>query len=227
MLQVTKKLKAKKRKAQAKIRPEGRQKYLPTGQLVDEIVLVGGATHMVGVRKLVANLFGVDPRRTVDPMQAVALGAAVQAGVLSGEVSGVRVLQSWQASLGRMMETAEAAKAEEAEAAKAAKAVDEEVEEESAYEATVAASRASESELGDAAAAAKEAEDAEEEAAAAAWMARVEAGQLPEEMEELEEEVEEVEIPLEVAADFGAAAAAGVDINALFRKMDKEDGGAA
>ena len=43
-------------------------------------------------------------------MQAVALGAAVQAGVLAGEVSGVRVLQSWQASLGRMMEETAAEK---------------------------------------------------------------------------------------------------------------------
>ena len=67
-------------------------------------MLVGGATHMVGVRKLVANIFGVDPRRTVDPMQAVALGAAVQAGILSGEVQGVRVLQSWQATLSRLLE---------------------------------------------------------------------------------------------------------------------------
>ena len=57
-------------------------------------MLVGGATHMVGVRKLVANLFGVDPRRTVDPMAAVALGAAVMAGVRTGEVKGVRVLQA-------------------------------------------------------------------------------------------------------------------------------------
>ena len=59
---------------------------------------------MVGVRKLVSNLFGVDARRTVDPMQAVALGAAIHAGVLSGELRGVRVLQAWQADLGRMLE---------------------------------------------------------------------------------------------------------------------------
>ena len=85
--------------------PRGR--YLPTGELVDEIVLVGGATHMVAVRKLVSNLFEVDPRRTVDPMQAVALGAAVHAGVLSGEVHGVRVLQSWQAKLGRLLDAAD------------------------------------------------------------------------------------------------------------------------
>ena len=67
--QVKKKLKSKQRKEAAKLRPEGRQKYLPTGAAVDEIVLVGGGTHMVGVRKLVSNMFAVDPRRTVDPMQ--------------------------------------------------------------------------------------------------------------------------------------------------------------
>lgn len=66
--------------------------------------MVGGGTHMVGVRKLVTNLFGVDPRRTVDPMQAVSLGAAVHAGVLSGELKGTRVLQAWQAKLGRILE---------------------------------------------------------------------------------------------------------------------------
>ena len=51
---------------------------------------------------VLANLFGVDPRRTVDPMQAVAIGAAVQAGILGGEIKGVRVMQAWQAQLLRM-----------------------------------------------------------------------------------------------------------------------------
>ncbi len=102
-----KKPNAKARKQLAKIRPSGRQKYLPLGTPVDEIVLVGGATHMVAVRKLVANLFGVDPRRTVNPMEAVALGAALHAGVLSGEVSGVRVRQAWQVRLGEMLDRME------------------------------------------------------------------------------------------------------------------------
>ena len=56
------------------------------------------------MRKLVTNLFGVTPRRTVDPMEAVAVGAAIQAGVLSGELTGVRVRQAWQAELGRIAE---------------------------------------------------------------------------------------------------------------------------
>lgn len=73
------------------------------GAPVDQIVMVGGASKMVAVRKLVRNLFGVDPRRTVDPMQAVALGAAVQAGILNGEVRNMRVLQTWQADVGRIL----------------------------------------------------------------------------------------------------------------------------
>jgi len=64
---------------------------------------VGGATQMAAVRKLVANLFGIDPRRTVAPMEAVALGAAVHAGMLAGALSG-HVMQAWQAELGRLME---------------------------------------------------------------------------------------------------------------------------
>eukprot|EP00965_Chrysotila_dentata_P158037 5221324-Pleurochrysis_carterae.AAC.2 len=72
--------------------------------------MVGGATHMVAVRKLVSNLFGVAPRRTVDPMEAVALGAAVYAGMRGGLLPG-RVLQPWQAKLGRILEAARQAEA--------------------------------------------------------------------------------------------------------------------
>lgn len=90
-------------------RPKGRRRQaeadaaepprLPTRKYsqVDEIVMVGGGSHMSAVRKLVANLFGVEPRRTVDPMHAVALGAAVYAGMLGGVVRG-RVLAAWQVS---------------------------------------------------------------------------------------------------------------------------------
>lgn len=99
-----KKAKRKERRAMAAKRPVGSQKNLPLGTPVDEIVMVGGASKMTAVRKLVTNLFGVDPRRTVDPMQAVALGAALQAGILSGEVQGMRVLQTWQADLGRILD---------------------------------------------------------------------------------------------------------------------------
>lgn len=151
-------LSRKARRAAAKLRPEGRQKYLPTGDAVDEVILVGGATHMVAVRKLVANVFGVDPRRTVDPMQAVALGAAVHAGVLAGEVGGTRVLQAWQAQLGRMLEPGGGG-----EESAASDDVSDLVGELS--DGTQPSEGAAEEESQDAA------ESAEEEAAVAAWLA--------------------------------------------------------
>jgi len=87
--------------------PEGKKKWFPTGDSIDEVIMVGGATEMSAVRKFIENLFGVQPRRTVDPMQAVALGAAVQAGVLSGEIKDVRVLDSWQSSILELIEELE------------------------------------------------------------------------------------------------------------------------
>jgi len=53
---------------------------------VDKVILVGGPTRIPLVTKFVEDLFGKKPVRGVDPMQCVALGAAVQAGILSGEV---------------------------------------------------------------------------------------------------------------------------------------------
>lgn len=98
-----KKPKAKARKAAEALLPQGKRTYLPQGEPLAEVVMVGGAAQMAAVRKLVTNLFGVAPRRTVEPMEAVALGAAVHAGMLSGVLPG-RVLQAWQAKLGRLME---------------------------------------------------------------------------------------------------------------------------
>jgi len=59
---------------------------------VDELVLVGLSTKIPLVRQSVSKLFGKEPRRGVDPDEAVALGAAIQAGVLSGEVTEVLLL---------------------------------------------------------------------------------------------------------------------------------------
>ncbi|MFW6121494.1 MAG: molecular chaperone DnaK, partial [Petrotogales bacterium] len=53
---------------------------------IDHIVLVGGSTRIPFVRKKVEDIFGKKPKRNVDPMECVAIGAAIQAGVLSGEV---------------------------------------------------------------------------------------------------------------------------------------------
>lgn len=53
---------------------------------IDHIVLVGGTTRIPLVRKKVEEIFGKTPKRDVDPMECVAIGAAVQAGVLSGDI---------------------------------------------------------------------------------------------------------------------------------------------
>ncbi|CAN0529840.1 unnamed protein product, partial [Scytosiphon promiscuus] len=50
--------------------------------MIDKVVLVGGATRMPSVLRLVGGITGVKPKRTVDPDQAVALGAAAFAGIL-------------------------------------------------------------------------------------------------------------------------------------------------
>ena len=54
---------------------------------VDKIILIGGPTRMPMVRQFVATVMGKEPERGVDPMEAVALGAAVQGAVISGDVS--------------------------------------------------------------------------------------------------------------------------------------------
>ncbi len=67
---------------------------------IHEAVLVGGSTRIPKVQELVKNLFGKDPHKGVNPDEVVALGAAVQAGVLSGEVKDVLLLDVTPLSLG-------------------------------------------------------------------------------------------------------------------------------
>ncbi len=67
---------------------------------VDEVILVGGSTRIPAVQELVKKLFGRDPHRGVNPDEVVALGAAVQAGVLSGEVTDLLLLDVTPLSLG-------------------------------------------------------------------------------------------------------------------------------
>ena len=59
---------------------------------IDEVVLVGGQTRMPKIQDLVRNLFGKEPHRGVNPDEVVAVGAAVQAGVLAGEVKDLLLL---------------------------------------------------------------------------------------------------------------------------------------
>ena len=67
---------------------------------IDEIVMVGGSTRMPVIQELVKKLTGKDPNLTVNPDEVVAVGAAIQAGVLGGEVTGVVLLDVTPLSLG-------------------------------------------------------------------------------------------------------------------------------
>ncbi|MFN2375988.1 MAG: molecular chaperone DnaK, partial [Candidatus Binatia bacterium] len=67
---------------------------------IDEVVLVGGASRIPLVHRKVAEFFGKEPRGQVNPEEVVALGAAVQAGILSGELKGVILVDVTSLSLG-------------------------------------------------------------------------------------------------------------------------------
>jgi molecular chaperone DnaK len=67
---------------------------------VDEVILVGGMTRMPAVQTRVKKLFGKEPNRGVNPDEVVAIGAAIQAGVLKGEVKDVLLLDVTPLSLG-------------------------------------------------------------------------------------------------------------------------------
>jgi len=80
----------KKALADAKLSPEE----------IDEVILVGGQTRMPKVQDVVRNLFGKEPHKGVNPDEVVAVGAAIQAAVLSGEVKDVLLLDVTPLSLG-------------------------------------------------------------------------------------------------------------------------------
>jgi molecular chaperone DnaK len=67
---------------------------------LDEIVMVGGSTRIPAVQELVKRVLGKDPNQTVNPDEVVAVGAAVQAGVLAGEVKDILLLDVTPLSLG-------------------------------------------------------------------------------------------------------------------------------
>ena len=67
---------------------------------ISEVILVGGQTRMPKVQEAVKNFFGKEPRKDVNPDEAVALGAAIQSGVLSGAVDDVLLLDVTPLSLG-------------------------------------------------------------------------------------------------------------------------------
>ena len=67
---------------------------------IDEVILVGGSTRIPKVQQLVKDFFGKEPNRSVNPDEVVALGAAVQGGVLAGDVTDVLLLDVTPLSLG-------------------------------------------------------------------------------------------------------------------------------
>ena len=67
---------------------------------LDQVLLVGGSTRIPAVQAMVKGLTGVDPNKSVNPDEVVAIGAAIQAGVLSGEVTDVLLLDVTPLSLG-------------------------------------------------------------------------------------------------------------------------------
>ena len=75
-----------------------------TAQQLDEVILVGGSTRMPVIQELVKSFTNKDPHRGVNPDEVVAVGAAIQAGVLKGEVKDVLLLDVTPLSLGIMTE---------------------------------------------------------------------------------------------------------------------------
>jgi molecular chaperone DnaK len=67
---------------------------------IDEVVLVGGSTRIPAVQDLVKRLLGKEPNQSVNPDEVVAVGAAIQAGVLAGDVTGILLLDVTPLSLG-------------------------------------------------------------------------------------------------------------------------------
>ncbi|HOQ49023.1 MAG TPA: molecular chaperone DnaK, partial [Candidatus Kapabacteria bacterium] len=71
-----------------------------TPNQIDEVILVGGSTRIPKIQELVRNFFGKEPSKNVNPDEVVAVGAAIQGGVLAGDVSDVLLLDVTPLSLG-------------------------------------------------------------------------------------------------------------------------------
>lgn len=71
-----------------------------TKNKIDEVILVGGMTRIPKIQEIVKNFFGKVPNKSVNPDEAVAIGAAVQGAVLTGEVKDILLLDVTPLSLG-------------------------------------------------------------------------------------------------------------------------------
>lgn len=75
----------------------------PSGLALDDVIMVGGATRIPAVVRLVKVITGITPRRTVNPDEAVCIGAGIQAGILDGEIKDMQVMSAWQAEIYRTL----------------------------------------------------------------------------------------------------------------------------
>ena len=71
----------------------------PGGRVLDDVILVGGATRMPCVQRLLRTVTGIEPKSSVNPDEAVSLGAAVLAGIMEGEIKNMEVMSAWQAAM--------------------------------------------------------------------------------------------------------------------------------
>ena len=71
----------------------------PGGRILDDVILVGGATRMPCIQRLLRTVTGIEPKSSVNPDEAVSLGAAVLAGIMDGEIKNMEVMSAWQAAM--------------------------------------------------------------------------------------------------------------------------------
>ena len=79
--------------------PSVKVREFPQGRRLSEVVMVGGATRMPSIQRLVEAVTGIEPRTTVNPDEAVALGAGIHAGVLDGTIEDVEMMTPIQAAI--------------------------------------------------------------------------------------------------------------------------------
>ncbi|EKX43525.1 hsp70, chloroplastic [Guillardia theta CCMP2712] len=93
-----KKQKAEVQKVQKRVGGIRLRKF-PAGRRLSEVILVGGGTKMPSVTNLIRTMTGLTAKKTIDPDEAVSLGAAIQAGMMDGLIQGFEVLSPLQAAL--------------------------------------------------------------------------------------------------------------------------------
>ena len=71
----------------------------PGGRVLDDVILVGGATRMPCVQRLLRTVTGIEPKSSINPDEAVSLGAAVLAGIMDGDIKNMEVMSAWQAAM--------------------------------------------------------------------------------------------------------------------------------